>query len=182
REKGGRIEGVQSWVAMPEASEEDAPAFDHYDADSLPQWRDDGVAGRVIAGSAYGLTSPAKTYSPLFYVHADLEAGARLPLPDGYAERAMFIAGGEVEVAGQRHHANRMLVFAAGDAPVIRAIRDARIMLLGGEPLGPRYIWWNFVSSRRERIAQAAADWKAGRMPLPAIDNQEFIPLPDMPL
>lgn len=182
RENGGRIEGVQAWVGLPEANEEGAPAFDHYDATVLPVIDADGVKARVIAGSAYGVASPAKTFSPLFYVHADLEPGASLALPDGHPERAAFIASGEVEVAGQCHHANQMLVFGAGDAPAIKAVQPSRVMLLGGEPLGPRYIWWNFVSSRRDRIEQAAADWKAGRMPLPESDHEEFIPLPDMPL
>lgn len=182
REHGGPIEGVQAWVGLPEVDEEGDPAFDHYDASSLPMGEDDGVTLRVIAGSAYGLTSPAKTFSPLFYVHADLAPGARLSLPDGHAERAVLMVAGEVELAGERYHANQLLLFKAGDAPVIKATQTARVMLLGGEPLGPRYIWWNFVSSRRDRIEQAAADWKAGRMPLPASDHAEFIPLPDMPL
>ncbi|HET7269367.1 MAG TPA: pirin family protein [Oleiagrimonas sp.] len=181
REGGGRIEGVQSWVAMPEANEADDPSFDHYDADVLPSFNEDGVAGRVIAGSAYGLTSPARTFSPLFYVHAEMAEGARLALPAGHAERAVFVAGGEIELGGQRYHGNQMLVFASGDTPTIRATSGARVMLLGGEPLGPRYIWWNLVSSRREQIMQAAADWKAGKMPLPPMDNTESIPLPDTP-
>ncbi len=182
RENGGRIEGVQAWVGLPETDEEGPSAFDHYDASVLPVLDADGIKARVIAGSAFGLTSPAKTFSPLFYVHAELAPGASLPLPEGHAERAAFIAGGEVEVAGERFCANRMLVFAAGDAPAIKAVQASRVMLLGGEPLGPRYVWWNFVSSRRDRIEQAAADWKAGRMPLPDSDHDEFIPLPDMPL
>lgn len=182
RDKGGHIEGVQSWVALPEAHETGAAAFDHYDADTLPGFHEDGVRGRVIAGSAYGLTSPAKTFSPLFYVHAELDTGARLTLPSGHAERAVFVAGGEIELAGQRYRGNQLLVFGSGDVPTLRATQPARLMLLGGESLGPRYIWWNFVSSRREQIEQAAADWQAGRMPLPPMDHVESIPLPETPL
>lgn len=181
RETGGHIEGVQSWVALPEINEEDAPAFDHYAADTLPEFDEDGVKGRVIAGSVYGLTSPAKTFSPLFYMHAEMASGARLALPEGHVERAVFVAGGEIEVDGRRYHGNQLLTFVAGAKPTIRATQAARVMLLGGEPLGPRYIWWNFVSSRREQILQAAADWQGGRMPLPPADHAESIPLPDTP-
>lgn len=181
RTAGGRIEGVQLWAALPEEHEQDDPGFDHYDAAVLPAFDDDGVSGRVIAGSAYGLSSPAKTHSPLFYVHADLQAGARLALPSGHAERALFVASGEVEVDGQRHGMNRLLVFGRNEAPTIQAGPASRVMLLGGESLGPRYIWWNFVASRPELIRAAAADWKAGRMPLPRLDHDQFIPLPDGP-
>ncbi len=177
REAGGHVEGVQSWVALPAADETGPAAFDHYDADALPAFDDDGVKGRVIAGSAYGMTSPARTFSPLFYVHAEMDTGARLALPDGHAERAAFIAGGEVELAGQRYHANQLLVFGRDDGATLRATRPARVMLLGGEPIGQRYIWWNFVASNQGLIRQAAADWQAGRMPLPPADDQESIPL-----
>ncbi|MDN5923850.1 MAG: pirin family protein [Xanthomonadales bacterium] len=182
RERGGHIEGLQAWVALPANHEEDRPSFDHYAADVLPGFDDDGVSARVIAGSAYGLSSPAKTHSPLFYVHADLQVGARMVMPHGFAERAAFVAGGQIEVDGQTYHAGQMLVFAANEQATLHAVEAARLMLLGGEPLGPRYIWWNFVSSSRERIEQAQADWRAGRMLLPPSDNQECIPLPDSPL
>lgn len=182
RESGGRIEGVQSWVALPGENEEDAPSFDHYPVESLPSFDDEGVRGRVVAGSAYGLTSPARVFSPLFYVHAELAAGARLAFPGPYAEHAVFVAHGEVEVGGQSCRANQLLVVGDGKIPDIVAAQESRVMLLGGEPLGPRLIWWNFVSSRRERIEQAAADWKGGRMPLPPDDDAEYIPLPDTPV
>lgn len=182
RKRGGLIEGLQAWVALPETNEEDAPGFNHYAAESLPGFDDDGVSARVIAGSAFGVHSQAKIHSPLFYVHAELRPGARMALPQGFAERAVFVAGGRIEVDGQSCHAGQMLVFAETDAPTLRAVEASRLMLLGGEPLGPRYIWWNFVSSRRERIEQAQADWRAGRMPLPPLDDKEFIPLPDTPL
>ncbi|HEX7341680.1 MAG TPA: pirin family protein [Rhodanobacteraceae bacterium] len=181
REKGGLIEGVQAWVAMPAENETDAPSFDHHDAAVLPAFTDAGISGRVIAGSAYGLTSPARTFSPLFYVHADMPAQSRLALPTDYPERAVFVAAGEIEVAGQRCHADQLLVFSKGAASTLLATQPSRVMLLGGESVGPRYIWWNFVASRRDLIEAAAADWKTGRMPLPPLDHDEFIPLPDMP-
>jgi redox-sensitive bicupin YhaK (pirin superfamily) len=181
RERGGAVDGIQAWVALPEASEEDAPGFDHYDAASLPGFDDDGIAARVIAGSAFGVHSPARVHSPLFYVHAELQAGARMALPDGHAERAAYVARGSIEVEGTRYRPGQMLVFTAGAAPTLRALEASRVMLLGGEPLGPRHIWWNFVSSRPERIEQAKADWLAGRIALPTLDHDEFIPLPDTP-
>ncbi|HEX7338903.1 MAG TPA: pirin family protein [Rhodanobacteraceae bacterium] len=181
REHGGRIEGIQTWVGLPEENEFDDPAFDHYEASTLPTFAQDGVECRVIAGSAFGLTSPAKTFSPLFYVHADMAAQARMALPEGHAERAAFVVSGEIEVDGQRYHADQLLVFSRGAAPTLLATQPSRVMLLGGESIGPRYLWWNFVASRRETIEAAAADWKAGRMPLPPADHDEFIPLPEMP-
>ncbi len=181
RERGGFMDGIQAWVAVPETHEEDAPTFDHYPGAALPVFDEDGVRARVIAGSAFGVRSPAQTHSPLFYVHAELQAGARLAVPDGFAERAVFVARGSIEVGGNRYPAGKMLVFSAGATPVLHAAEASRLMLLGGEPLGPRHIWWNFVSSRKERIEQAKADWLAGRMPLPPLDNAEFIPLPEQP-
>lgn len=181
RTRGGHMDGIQAWVAVPEANEEDAPAFAHFASASLPALQDDGVQARLIAGTAYGLTSPAVTRSPLFYLHAELQAGARLPLPDGYQERAVFVAAGSIAVDGKRLGEGRMAVFAGSAPASIEAIEPSRVMLLGGEPLGPRHIWWNFVSSRKERIEQAKADWLAGRIALPPMDNQEFIPLPPSP-
>ena len=181
RAQGGHMDGIQAWVAVPEAREEDGPSFAHHDAASLPTLQDSGVQVRLIAGSAYDLTSPARTHSPLFYLHAELQAGGALPLPDGYPERAVFVAGGSIMVNGKRYDEGQMPVFSGTDAASIEAIGPARVMLLGGEPLGARHIWWNFVSSRKERIEQAKADWLAGRIALPPMDNQEFIPLPPSP-
>jgi redox-sensitive bicupin YhaK (pirin superfamily) len=182
RDSGGFMDGLQAWVAVPEANEEDAPTFDHFPAAALPTLEEDGIVARVIAGSAFGLRSPAQTHSPLFYVHVEMQAGARMALPEGFAERAAFVARGSIEMDGIHYPAGKMLVFSAGSAPTLRAAEASRLMLLGGEPLGPRHIWWNFVSSRKERIEQAKADWTAGRMPLPPLDNAEFIPLPDEPV
>jgi redox-sensitive bicupin YhaK (pirin superfamily) len=181
RGPGGRVEGLQAWVALPESDEEMPPAFDHYDAEELPLLSESGVAARLIAGSAFGLTSAVKTRSPLFYLDATLDAGARLGLPGGHKERAAYIARGRVEVDGHAYDAGQMLVFGTAEAPAIRALEPSRVMLLGGEPFGPRHIWWNFVSSRRERIEQAKADWQAGRIALPPHDRDELIPLPEEP-
>lgn len=178
RQDGGRIDGIQAWVALPEGNEEDDPAFDHYAAETLPQFTDAGITGRIIAGSAYGMDSPAKTHSPLFYLHVELQAGAKLELPAGYAERAVYVALGRIEIDGAQYRLGQMAVFSAGGTPYLVALEATRIMLLGGEPLGARHIWWNFVSSRKDRIEQAKADWTAGRIALPTQDNAEFIPLP----
>lgn len=181
RDKGGCMDGIQTWVALPDESEEDAPAFDHYAAETLPTFDDDGVFARVIAGSAFGVASPATTHSPLFYVHAEMRADARMPLPEEYAERAAFVATGSIEVGSTAYEPGQMLVFSKGASPTLRSREASRLMLLGGEPVGPRHIWWNFVSSSKDRIEAAKADWRAGRFPLPPNDNEEFIPLPDEP-
>lgn len=181
RETGGRMHGIQAWVALPEAVEETDPGFIHHEAEELPVFGGTGLTARLIAGSAYGLSNGVKTHSPLFYLHAELQAGARIPVPSGYAERAAYVVTGRLEVDGREYVSGQMLVFKAGTSPVLKALGPSTVMLLGGEPLGPRHIWWNFVSSRKDRIEQAKADWKAGRIRLPLDDDQEFIPLPEEP-
>jgi redox-sensitive bicupin YhaK (pirin superfamily) len=176
---GGGLEMIQTWVALPEKDEEAAPAFNNYRPEQLPVFTDKGIWMRLIAGNAYGLNNDVKTKSPLFYLHVVLEAGARLTLPKGHSERGAYIAKGSVETGGYEYRSGRMLVFAKGDDPLITTKEKTTLMLLGGEPLGERFIWWNFVSSRRERIEQAKADWKEGRILLPPNDNKEFIPLPE---
>ena len=178
RREGDHLNGIQAWVALPTEDEETSPTFSHHDRADLPQWSADGVEGQLIAGSAYGLTAAAKTHSPLFYAHLDMAPGAAAEVPAGFSERAAYIASGAVEVDGQRHEVGQMLVLGAG-ASQVRAAERSTVMLLGGEPLGERFLYWNFVSSSQDRLAQAAADWKAGRMKLPDADDQEFIPLPD---
>ena len=177
RREGGRMDGLQAWVALPEEHEEAEPAFSHHAASELPALEDEGVTRRVIAGQAYGARSPVQTHSPLFYVHSTLAAGARERLPEGVSERAAYVIEGEVEAEGRAFTAGQLLVFGAG-AAVVAARSPAKLMLLGGEPVGERYIEWNFVSSSRERIEQAKADWRAGRLKLPDLDDAEFIPLP----
>ena len=181
RERGGPMDGVQAWVALPEEREETDPGFWHYEAGALPAFAEGGVSGRLIAGRLGGLESPVRVDSPQFYLHWTLRAGARTSLPAEYPQRAVYVARGSVEIAGQRVDTGSMAVLLPGDAATIEALDDAVLMALGGEPVGPRYIDWNFVSSSKERIDQARADWAAGRMKLPDLDDGEFIPLPPQP-
>ncbi len=181
RLRGDRLHGIQSWVALPEADEEMAPGFSHHAMEDLPLFEERGVAARLIAGSAFGARAAVETRSPLFYVHWSLRKGAAAPLPDGYSERAAYVALGAIEVDGQTIGPGQMAVFSPGAPAHVRAVEDSTVMLLGGEPLGPRFIEWNFVSSSRERIELAKADWRAGRIALPQSDHDEFIPLPDDP-
>jgi redox-sensitive bicupin YhaK (pirin superfamily) len=175
---GSALEMIQTWVALPEKDEEGAPSFDNYKPEQLPVYTEKGVWMRLIAGNAYGLRNDVKTHSPLCYLHVNLDAGARFGLPKEHSERGIYIAKGSIEFAGNTYTAGQMLVFIKGADPIIVAKENSTLMLLGGEPLGERFIWWNFVSSRRERIEQAKADWKEGRILLPPTDNLEFVPLP----
>jgi hypothetical protein len=169
------VHGLQFWVALPKAHEETAPAFRHYPAESIPEV--DGL--RVLAGSAYGLTSPVETRSRLLYVEARLPAGGRLEVPSE-EERAVYVVEGEVSVGTERATSGRMVVFAPGSKPVVRAEHDSRVVLIGGDRLdGPRYMFWNFISSSRERLEQARADWREGRFPKIPGDDVEFVPLPE---
>ncbi|MEP7314748.1 MAG: pirin family protein [Pseudomonadota bacterium] len=179
RAQGDRLHGIQSWVALPDADEETDPAFAHHGRNDLPTIEQDGVWTRLIAGAAYGLQAAVRTHSPLFYAHLVLEANARAQLPGDYAERAAYVVTGAVEVDNRRYVPGQMLVFSRHADAVIRALQPSVVMILGGEPVGPRYIEWNFVSSSQERIEQAKADWRAGRMKLPELDHDEFIPYPD---
>ncbi|MCB5176413.1 pirin family protein [Microvirga lenta] len=181
RETGGRMHGIQAWVALPETFEETDPSFIHHGAEELPIFGETDVSARLIAGEAFGLANSVTTHSPLFYLHVELDAGARIGVPTGYPERAAYVVRGRIEADGHPYEAGQMLVFAGGDDPVLRALEPTTVMLLGGEPLGPRHIWWNFVSSRKDRIEQAKADWQAGRIRLPLDDDREFIPLPEEP-
>lgn len=176
---GGQLEMIQTWVALPEKDEETAPSFTNYTPEQLPVFTDTGVWMRLIAGNAFGLRNDVKTHSPLFYLHVVLNAGARFGLPKEHEERGLYIAKGSVDISGTTYHEGQLLVFSRSDEPLILAKENTTLMLLGGEPLGERYIWWNFVSSRRERIEQAKEDWKQGRIILPPNDNAEFVPLPE---
>jgi redox-sensitive bicupin YhaK (pirin superfamily) len=175
----GGLEMIQTWVALPEQDEESNPAFTNYKPDQLPVFTDRGVWMRLIAGTAFGLKSNVKTHSPLFYLHVVLEAGATITLPAEHEERGLYIVKGELEIAGRSYASGQMLVFNKNAQPEIIARQAATVMLLGGAHLGDRFIWWNFVSSRQERIEQAKADWKEGRIVLPPNDNHEFVPLPE---
>jgi redox-sensitive bicupin YhaK (pirin superfamily) len=175
---GGNLEMIQTWVALPEKDEESDPSFTNYKPEELPVFTDKGVWMRLIAGNAYGLRNDVRTHSPLFYVHVVLQNGSRFGLPQEHSERGMYIAKGSVEISGKTYLAGMLLVFTKDSDPTIVAKEDSTLMMLGGEAVGDRYIWWNFVSSRKERIEQAKSDWKEGRIILPPNDNHEFIPLP----
>jgi redox-sensitive bicupin YhaK (pirin superfamily) len=180
RQKGARLFGIQAWAALPKSHEEGAPAFAHHGAGELPRIAGDGKTVRVVMGTLFGETSPAAFPHASFYAEAVLAPGAVLPLDPDYDERAVYVVSGEVDVAGESFGAGRLLVFRPGDRISILAGSQARLMLLGGEPMdGERHIWWNFVSSSKERIDAAKADWMAKRFsPVPG-DAEEFIPLPE---
>jgi len=181
RLQGDRLHGIQSWVALPDGQEEIAPAFSHHEMDDLPLYEGKGLTARLVIGKAFGAEAKPAVHSPMFYTHWALQAGVTAGLPAEYPERAAYVATGEVEVEGRSYGAGKMLVFAAGETIAVKAVQPSIVMLLGGEPVGPRYLDWNFVSSSQERIAQAKADWRAGRMKLPDLDSGEFIPLPPDP-
>ncbi|HXH03489.1 MAG TPA: pirin family protein [Candidatus Competibacteraceae bacterium] len=179
RTAGARLHGIQSWVALPRAEEECKPSFHHHPAATLPSFEESGARLTLIAGTAYGRQAPVAVRSPLFYLDARLSAGAALALPAEYAERAVYVAEGEVTVAGQPLAAGRMAVLAPGGGASVCATAPARIMLLGGEALdGERIIWWNFVASSKARIEQAKRDWAEERFP-PVPGESERIPLPE---
>jgi hypothetical protein len=179
RANGQKMLGLQSWIALPKDREEIAPTFQHYGADSLPSVQDSGFTARVIAGSSFGVASKVDMVSPWFYAEVSLDEGKTVPLDADHEERAIYVVDGEVEIAGERFEGPRMLIFRPGDRITVRATRPSRMMFLGGTALeGPRYVWWNFVSSSKERIEQAKEDWKSGRFE--AVPNEtEFIPLPE---
>jgi redox-sensitive bicupin YhaK (pirin superfamily) len=178
RQQGSRLHGLQLWVALPVADEETEPAFHHHPRGTLPEIDDDGLRLRVLAGAAYGVTSTVHTLSPLFYVDVVMPAGRELPLPSEHEERAVYVVDGALRCGAERAGAGRMLVFVPGARVILRAESAARVVLIGGAPMdGKRHIFWNFVSSSRERIEQAKRDWKEGRFPTVRGDEVEFIPL-----
>lgn len=177
-QKGG-LEMLQTWVALPKSVEENDPTFINYKPDQLPVYTDKGVWMRLIAGNAYGLGNKVAIHSPLFYLHLKLEAGAKIDLPTEHSERAIYITSGRLELSGRTYSNGQMIVFSKNEEATVRAKTNSEFMILGGEPLGERFIWWNFVSSSKERIEQAKNDWETGKIILPPNDNKEFIPLPD---
>lgn len=180
RRTGQRLFGLQTWVALPEALEESEPAFIHHDAGALPVIEDGGLRARVIAGQAFGATSPLSTASETLYADVELAAGTSLAVEPSVTERALYTISGTIEVAGQAFPPAQLLILRPHEQIVVRAIDAARVMLFGGEPMeGPRWIWWNFVSSRRERIEQAKEEWRRGRFDTVPGDEEEFIPLPE---
>ena len=185
RRAGERLFGIQTWVALPEADEDTDPGFEHVAKGDLPFLEGEGKQVRLILGTLYGERAPVRTFTNMFYADAVLDEGARIPLPADHEDRGIYIVQGEIEIAGERYEAGRMMVFRPGDAITIAAVRPSRLMMLGGDTLGgPRFIWWNFVASSRDRIeaakeAWAAGDWQHGRFRLPPSDDGEHIPLPE---
>jgi redox-sensitive bicupin YhaK (pirin superfamily) len=178
--------GVQTWVALPEQHEQTDPAFEHHGNEALPLIEGEGKEVKLILGNAFGERAPVSTFTEMFYADAVLQPGASLPLPDNHEDRGIYVISGSITVGRQDFEAGRMMVFRPGDAISVRAgAQGARLMLLGGETLnGPRYIWWNFVSSSKALIEQAKeewqrGDWQDGQFVLPPDDDDEFIPLPE---
>ena len=179
RATGSNLFGIQAWVALPKDAEDTVPAFEHYPREKMPELDDAGAKVRLIAGSLYGETSPVATHSDMFYAEVCLEVGAVVPLAADYDERAIYVVEGAVELAGEVYGPGRLLVLRPGDEISLRATSACCCMFLGGEPMdGPRYLWWNFVASSKDRIEQAKADWKQGRFARVPGD-EEFIPLPE---
>jgi redox-sensitive bicupin YhaK (pirin superfamily) len=179
RHEGDTLHGLQCWVALSKAKEESAPGFTHYDAEALPMVTGEGKRVRVIAGSMLGAASPVSTGWDTLFADVSLDAGARLPLDPDAEERAIYLVSGEIDILGDRFTAGRLLVFRPGDRITVTAVSASRLAILGGAVMdGPRHIWWNFVSSRQDRIDQAKADWKAGRFDT-VPGESEFIPLPE---
>jgi redox-sensitive bicupin YhaK (pirin superfamily) len=183
RSHGGTMHGIQAWVALPNGEEEIDPAFAHHAGADLPTYEspDGKLWARLVAGRAFGAEAKVKTHSPMFYIHWALKAGGRADIGPEYSERAAYVAQGVVEVDGRQINAGQMAILAPGQPVLFTAVTDAIVMLLGGEPVGERFIEWNFVASSKDRIEQAKADWRAGRMKLPDGDDQEFTPLPPDP-
>lgn len=176
---GRRLHGLQCWLALPAALEESAPAFATHGAADLPLVGERDKEVRVVLGALYGARSRVVTASEALLAHARLRAGAALPLDACVEERSLYVLAGDIEIAGDRFTQGQLLILRPGDPLTVRAAGDAHLVIAGGAPLdGPRHLWWNFVSSRRERIEAAKADWAAGRFPAVPGDLQEFIPLP----
>lgn len=179
RASGQKMFGIQSWIALPKAAEEVTPSFQNFHADDLPIIEDGSMRARVIAGSTLGRKSPVGMHSEWFYAEVVLDAGGTAPLDADHEERAIYVVEGEVEIAGDKFEGPRLLIFRPGDRITVRANTRTRMMFLGGAALeGPRYVWWNFVHSSKERIEQAKEDWKTGRFKQ-VPDETEFIPLPE---
>ncbi len=172
-----RLHGIQSWMALPEDQQECDPAFEHYPADCLPRLDQDGVAVTVIIGSAYGHESPVAVRASMLYLELLMRAGSGIALPEDYTERGAYVVEGRLGIDGQEFDPGSMAVFRAGSKARITALTDCRVMVIGGETMGKRHIWWNFVSTSKERIEQAKADWRDQRFGKVAGDD-EFIPLP----
>lgn len=181
RAAGPHMHGLQIWVALPAEREEDDPSFSHHPEASLPALDERGVRMKVLAGSAYGSTAPVPVASPQFLVDVFLDPGARLELPSEHEERAIYVVEGGVSCAGTPIGSRTMAVVRPHARVTLEAAHPAHVVLLGGESLGPRFIWWNFVASRADRIEEAARAWKERRFPIVPGDELEFVPLTERP-
>ncbi len=180
RATGGDLHGLQCWLALPAAQEETDPAFVHHGVEEFPVVRDDDKTVRVVAGSLYGERSPVVTASDTVFADAMLRAGAVLPIDAAHEERAVYVVDGEIEIGGDRFAPGQLLVLRPGDRVTLKTAAGAHVMIVGGAAMdGPRHLWWNFVSSRKERIEQAKAEWAAGHFGKVPGDEIEFIPLPE---
>lgn len=179
RARGGNMAGLQAWVALPADREEDRASFEHRARGDLPLIEGEGKKIRLIGGSMFGKTSPLGVSSPLIYADIALQTGTKLPVDPDYEERAVYVLSGSVRVGNEIYEPHGLMVLRPGATVTITALVDTRLVILGGEPLeGPRHIWWNFVSSSKERIEQAKADWREGRFEKVVNDAEEFVPLP----
>jgi len=178
RDRETGLHGIQTWIALPEADEETDPAFYHHDATDLPTWQENGVSITLIAGQTAGYTSPVKTFSPMLYLDMVLPAETHVTLPNDYLEQAIYTVTGSLTLDGEPLTSQRLAVLTPGQPVTLAAQTEARCVVIGGAPVGTRYKWWNFVSSRPERIEQAKADWQAGRF-AGVPQESEFIPLPE---
>ncbi len=182
RATGSPISGMQTWLALPDGKEEIDPAFEHVPADKLPLVEDGNVSARVVMGSLWGVTAPTTQHAATIYADILMNAGASLPIDAEADERAILVALGDASLDGERLERSSLYILQPGQAMTLRAESDARVMLLGGEAFKtPRHVWWNFVSSSRDRINEAKAEWKDRKFPLVPGDSEEFIPIPEVP-
>jgi len=182
RASGSGISGMQTWLALPDGKEEIDPAFEHVAKDDLPLVEDSGVSARIVMGSLWGKTSPITQHAATIYADILMLAGATMPIEADADERAVLVALGDASLDGEKLDRYSLYILKPGQAMTLRADSDARVMLLGGEAFStPRHVWWNFVSSSRERINQAKHDWKDRKFPLVPGDSEEFIPIPEVP-
>jgi hypothetical protein len=182
RAGGPELSGIQTWLALPTAKEEMDPAFEHVARDRLPLIEDNNASARVIMGRMWGVESPVTQHSPIIYADALLGAGGSLPVDPDAEERGLYLAEGDATLDGLTLEPLTLYVLRPGTRATLRSERGGRVMICGGAPMdGPRHVWWNFVSSNRDRIRQAREDWKAGRFDLPPDDRDEFIPIPEVP-
>jgi redox-sensitive bicupin YhaK (pirin superfamily) len=183
RSAGAELDGIQTWLALPQAKEEMLPDFEHVPADALPELDSDGVRMKLVMGDWEGLSSPVTQHSPTIYAAIELAPGAAMVIDHEADERALYLIEGDASVDGARLIPQNLALLAPGHLPLLTTIGGARLMLCGGAPMdGARHVWWNFVSSSRERINEAKRAWRAGEFTLPPDDHDEFIPLPEVPL